>query len=1040
MSKRNLCFRFLVVFLIITIIFEFSCSSVYAISEEVESIYYELKSKKVETKSALGDDAVYPDLEITSNYTLEQIIEVENLTLTSGTLDLNQNVIIVHGDIIMNGGTLNFNKGVLDCYGDFTLNKGNILMQNINDALLVSGNFNWNYTSYFNNNAFTAGTIEVGGDFLINSNITYFITSNLHKIILNGTKKQIVYMNLYPHKINILELENNSSEGIFSENPINAESIILNNTKLSYGIDISNDTIYQNCGHILEKDEIIDDNFYFIDGILDLNGKTLMVNGNLIQAGGIVKVNNGNLIVNGDYKMNTISKADNTGISYSNRSTGILEMTKENDNVVVNGSFVTYSNKDHTNKLTNGTLEVKGDFYQYNTNSSYNFAASGNHKVILSGDTKQTVYFASTDSYFSKLELTNTSESGVYFSSSSQRIYIKTSVKNENTKTSGYLDLYTGAIVENGIYNGDIRFLNNYTLQDDLIIKGDVYAYSSSVISLNSKKLTVEGNITIYTGKLNIDKGELICNGNFFIDYQSAGYDSELNMRYPEDKVLVKGNYTTDSRYNSALTAGTLEIQGNFYQKGSNNFVASGTHRTLFSGTSKQIVSFSNVNSCFNIFETTNKSAEGIHCTNGLNANEVISNNNKITFEGGGVFGWTLEEDQVIGEDLYLVSGTLNLNGKTLTVNGDLIQAGGIVKVNNGKLIVNGDYKLNTISKSDNTGISYSNKSTGILEMLEENDNVIINGSFVTYSNKDHTNKLTNGTLDVKGDFYQYNTNSSYNFAASGNHKVILSGDTKQTVCFASKYSKFRNLTINNTESLEVNSDIYVNGVLEDNCGNITKNYNFYISTVSQIYNSYFSGNIYLSSSNTLNNDLTIGGSLYTNQNFDLNGFKLDVKNLYVSGGIFNINSGNLYCKNNFSLSSSSYLKMVNEDDYVLVCGDFSTSSGYNHNNYLTNGLLEIRGDFKQTSGSLYNFYASGNHTTLLSGKAGTAGRNYIQSVYFTNIGYSRFNKLIITKPVEKYNINTDILNICVELIEDIRDYENPSKVEGLAITDLQTT
>ena len=45
---------------------------------------------------------------------------------------------------------------------------------------------------------------------------------------------------------------------------------------------------------------------------------------------------------------------------------------------------------------------------------------------------------------------------------------------------------------------------------------------------------------------------------------------------------------------------------------------------------------------------------------------------------------------------------------------------------------------------------------------------------------------------------------------------------------------------------------------------------------------------------------------------------------------------------------SLSYLIMSNEEDYVLVEGDFVTQTYYSHENLLTAGVLEIKGDFLQ--------------------------------------------------------------------------------------------
>ncbi len=79
-------------------------------------------------------------------------------------------------------------------------------------------------------------------------------------------------------------------------------------------------------------------------------------------------------------------------------------MTNASDYVSVGGNFLMKSSCDRINYLTNGTLEIKGNFTQRN-GSSYNFMASGNHKVILYG----TASFESTISKFNILVNKNTS-------------------------------------------------------------------------------------------------------------------------------------------------------------------------------------------------------------------------------------------------------------------------------------------------------------------------------------------------------------------------------------------------------------------------------------------------------------------------------------------------------------------------------------------------------------------------------------------------------------------------------------------------------
>ena len=151
----------------------------------------------------------------------------------------------------------------------------------------------------------------------------------------------------------------------------------------------------------------------------------------------------------------------------------------------------------------------------------------------------------------------------------------------------------------------------------------------------------------------------------------------------------------------------------------------------------------------------------------------------------------TLVVDAVY-EDLYLNGGTLDLNGHVLTINGNLTQYNGILEINNGILNVTGDYKIQSSSALS---------CPGILQMTETADKVVVGGSFLTDSRIDHSQYLTSGVLEVRGNFTQRSSYSdisaSSNFNASGTHKVLLSGPSVQVIVFADyNCSKFNTLII----------------------------------------------------------------------------------------------------------------------------------------------------------------------------------------------------------------------------------------------------
>lgn len=166
------------------------------------------------------------------------------------------------------------------------------------------------------------------------------------------------------------------------------------------------------------------------------------------------------------------------------------------------------------------------------------------------------------------------------------------------------------------------------------------------------------------------------------------------------------------------------------------------------------------------------------------------------------MFNMILTQDTSIPNDkIILVDGkfTLNqynidLNGYKLTIDGSLIQAGGTINVNGGELDVSGDYK---IEKED------GNASSGILQMEQSNDCVKVGHDFVMHSTESST-KLTDGILEIKGNFEQKSSGGDpANFSPSNNHKTILDGTAAQSVTFDSLGASMFNL-------LEINKPLAV--------------------------------------------------------------------------------------------------------------------------------------------------------------------------------------------------------------------------------------
>jgi len=624
-------------------------------------------------------------------------------------------------------------------------------------------------------------------------------------------------------------------------------------------LTISSNVVMQNSYFDTESQSIlIEGDLEILSGSIDLNGGQLTIRGNLIHSGGTLNLNGGTLIVKGDYRNQTITDDGAGNLSYS-YGTGELRMTNIADYMLVEGDFLMDYAYSHSNSLTAGTLELKGNFTQLSTGSSGypnyaddNFKTSGTHKVLLSGGTMQAVHFDdpnSSQSHFNQLEITNSSTLGVTFATQAivtNQLYATTTplINSDNVVISG------GAFIAQGSWNYDLTVngaSGSWLLSRNQTITHNLYVEGAS-LDLNGQTLTVEGDLIHSGGSLTLNGGTLIVKGDYrnqTITDDGAGNLSysagvgRLIMTNVADYMLVQGDFVMDYNYSHSnyLTAGTLELKGDFTQLSTgssgypnyadDNFKTSGTHKVLLSGGTMQAVHFDDPNSSqshFNQLEITNSSTLGVtFATQAIVTNQLYAtttpliNSDNVVISGGafiaqgswnydltvnGASGsWLLSRNQTITHNLYVEGASLDLNGQTLTVEGDLIHSGGSLTLNGGTLIVKGDYRNQTITDDGAGNLSYS-AGVGRLIMTNVADYMLVQGDFVMDSYHDSEPYLSAGTLEIKGNFTQLSTknqngyNDYKNFYTSGSHKVLLSGSVKQTVSFEdpSSYSSHFNI------------------------------------------------------------------------------------------------------------------------------------------------------------------------------------------------------------------------------------------------------
>ena len=745
---------------------------------------------------------------------------------------------------------------------------------------------------------------------------------------LNGGSEYSIIVNAYT--------EDGILVGVSNEICLYTDLIIRSNTVLDHNITV--------------------ENLYINSGTLNVNGYTVTVQNDLGIGDGTLFVNGGKIYVENDF---------NQKWTNGNHSYGFLKMVNPNDYISVNGNYYCYASQSHEGYLTDGILEIRGNFTQKKYSSFQNFYSNGNHKVILSGTGKQLVSFDNIESCFNILDVRNFSIDGVEFLTP---VTIKTLNRNG-----------CNVVFANGEKTG-------WTLNENEIYSGNLHL-STGILDLNGHKLTITGNLIHSGGTILVNGGELEVQGDYRVQaLNGTNYTTStgiLNMTNGADIVKVLGDFVMQSTqsHEGKLTAGTLEVGGDLTELSGGsyqNFYTSDTHTVILNGSEKQTVSIYNnsKNSCrINNFKITNTSDEGVifprtvYVVGDLYNTEskVVNSSNLVLAGDFADNAWdhdiwlnenrTLTADTDIGGNLYLNGGTLDLNGHTLTVNKDLyLSANGsktYLNINKGKLYVNGNFNMQMIN---------GGYGEGYLTMINPEDRIFVNGDYVInvwYSK----NKLTDGVIEVKGNFTHKRQGNAYTFNPSGNHKVILSGNTLQTVTFAETESGFNILEIKNTsEEGVVFATTVTIGELIDNGCNV----------------SFANGE---RSGWTLEKDEVITGDVnLARGTLDLNGHKLTITgNLMHSGGTLVVNGGELEVQGDYRVqalngtnytTSTGILNMTNGADIVKVLGDFVMQSTQSHEGKLTAGTLEIGGNLTQLSGGSYqNFYTSDAHTVILNGE-----------------------------------------------------------------------
>ena len=921
-----------------------------ALAQEVKSLpIWNLTSTLLDTTIDIG--STYEDMTVTSDYTLDKDLEIGTLNIDNGRIILNGHKLIVHNSSYVKSGGIIVGEGQWIAKGDVTVETaGYISMDSINSQVDVYGNLIWNSTI---RGKLNQGVLSIFKN-LKQSEQSIIDCSKNHTLKIAGDAKQLIQWIGKATSFGIVMISNTSSEGVvFSDFSCACE---WNNN----GSKIAFESVEDRFGWKLEKDEIIDGDLQLTAGVLDLNGYTLHITGDILQKGGIIKPNSGMLIVDGNYRMQSMEENDGA-IAYL-PSGGYISMVEKEDSILIHGDFIYQSNVLSDKHFVEGTINVEGDFVRkngkvYNVIIKDNFISEGT-KIILSGKENQTVDFQGDNCGKSSLmdfELQNNTKTISYITP----IIVKGAVKSNNVNTSGLLALKdSGNLIDT--YHGDVKVLDMSKVFGKIDIEGD-FTITQSRVKCDDT-LNISGDLTIENGGLVLNHSKAIIEGNLNVNSVSGismttmgNGQSGICMVHEDDLLIVQGDYSICAPQ-PELSLGRLKVSGNYSVDNYGKFVMGEDFICEFNGTKKQIIQINTAESTFGKLVFTNTSKEGIDCQSAIAYKSMERNGVHVSIKGvEGEFGWTLKSDEEYDGDLVLIGDKLDLDGHKLHVKGNLIQSGGDVVIHGGELVVDEDYRIQTRQITGAT-VSYGN-SSGTLTMMEDKDHILVKGSFYQQSTVKHKGLLTNGVLEIQGDFSQLSQGD--NFVATAAHKVILNGQAKQSIYFTryngSSYNCFANLEIDNNsiEGCVCEREVPVSGAIDEHESKITGTIGLGSAAVvvdgklgckTKFYNGY---TIKTDTVLDISGDVEINGYLYCYGELHVSG------NMKTSSGITYNNGGKIKVDGDMTVACTAYgstatITMSTTEDLLLVRG--SLSMGFNKRTNIDKGKVSVEGNVNLTN------------------------------------------------------------------------------------------
>ncbi len=264
------------------------------------------------------------------------------------------------------------------------------------------------------------------------------------------------------------------------------------------------------------------------------------------------------------------------------------------------------------------------------------------------------------------------------------------------------------------------------------------------------------------------------------------------------------------------LTAGTLEIGGHFVQQSPGTFAASGTHHTILQGDGAPTLTIDNPTNAVAFNDLTvlgprQVTQEGVYVNGNLALDSVavllagsgspIRVAGNVTVGENAQFsaqflevGGTLAVDNVLGISTVTFTGNdqvipTNLMLPNVIVSGNARLSGGVDSVTvTGGLTVSGELWLghpDSVTRVHVEG-NFQTVDSGTLRMMDDATTLVVMGD-AAFDGGSTAGKLTNGRIDLYGNFAQGATGDSTAFSASAPHVTWLRRQgANSAVAFAS--------------------------------------------------------------------------------------------------------------------------------------------------------------------------------------------------------------------------------------------------------------